>query len=167
MQRKFSMNNDLAWDKEKGELRILGRRQTAMTPQTLCNTLDTLVGTQVAEVIMNNLEFRSGKDEAEMLRNERPGASVGEMIDLLIKYDALSGVGITTVSLPKSQESHIVVKIWNPSVRGSVGAARAFLFSWWSGALTALLNTTIEINDVSYDEERNIMVCTLLLRSNK
>ncbi len=51
------------WDREKGELRILGRRQTAFDAQALCEYLDSLVGVQVGEVIMSNLESRSGKQD--------------------------------------------------------------------------------------------------------
>jgi hypothetical protein len=161
------MTDDLVWDKEKGELRILGRRQTAMTPQTLCNHLDSLVGIKVAEVIVSNLEYRSGKDETEMFRKEKPQATLSEMVDLLVRYDSLTGVGITKVTLPKNDQDHIIVQISNPSVKGTVGAAKAFLFSYWCGALTTLLNRNLEIEDVAYDEKKNVMTCKIVLRLSK
>jgi hypothetical protein len=161
------MTDDLVWDKEKGELRILGRRQTAMTPQTLCNHLDSLVGIKVAEVIVSNLEYRSGKDETEMFRKEKPQATLSEMVDLLVRYDSLTGVGITKVTLPKNDQDHIIVQISNPSVKGTVGAAKAFLFSYWCGALTTLLNRNLEIEDVAYDEKKNVMTCNIVLRLSK
>jgi hypothetical protein len=158
------MTNDLIWDKEKGELRILGRRQTAMTPEILCNHLDSLVGVKVAEVIMHNLEYRSGKHETEMFCRDKPQATLSEMIDLLIQYDSVSGIGITKVTLPKNEEDRIIVQISNPSVKGTIGAAKAFLFSWWCGALTTLLNRNLEIEDVTYDEEENVMRCKIVSR---
>jgi len=161
------MTNDLVWDKEKGELRILGRRQTAMTPQILCSHLDSLVGVKVAEVIMNNLEYRSGKHETEMFRREKPQATLSEMIDLLIQYDSVSGIGITKVTLPKNDQDHIIVQISNPSVKGTVGAAKAFLFSWWCGALTTLLNRNLEIEEVTYDEKKNVMRCKIVSRPSE
>jgi len=161
------MTDAPVWDKEKGELRILGRRQIAMTPQTLCNHLDSLVGVKVAEVIMNNLEYRSGKDETEIFRKEKPQATLNEMIDLLIQYDSLTGVGITKVTLPKNDHDRIMVQISNPSVKGTVGAAKAFLFSWWCGALSVLLNRELEIEDVTYDEEKNVMKCKIVSRPSE
>jgi hypothetical protein len=138
-----------------------------MTPQTLCNHLDSLVGIKVAEVIVSNLEYRSGKDETEMFRKEKPQATLSEMVDLLVRYDSLTGVGITKVTLPKNDQDHIIVQISNPSVKGTVGAAKAFLFSYWCGALTTLLNRNLEIEDVAYDEKKNVMTCKIVLRLSK
>jgi hypothetical protein len=158
------MTNALTWDKEKGELRILGHRQTAMTPEFLCSHLDSLVGVKVAEVIMNNLEYRLGKHETEVFRKEKPQATLSEMIDLLVQFDSASGVGITKVTLPKNDQDPITVQISNPSVKGTVGAAKAFLFSWWCGALTTLLNRNLEIEDLTYDEKKNVMRCEIVSR---
>src|SRR3989304_5928633 len=60
---------EIVWDKAKGELRILGKRHTALDAQALCDHLDSLVGPTVAEVIMDNHERRLGKEEAEPQRH--------------------------------------------------------------------------------------------------
>jgi len=86
------------------------------------------------------------------------------MIDLLVKYDSVSGIGVTKVTLPKDDQDRIIVQISNPSVKGTAGAAKAFLFSWWCGALTTLLNRNLEIEDVTYDDEENIMRCKIVSR---
>jgi hypothetical protein len=156
------MADELVWDRDKGELRILGMRQTAITAQALSDHLDSLVGVKVAEVIINSLEFRSGKDEAELFRKERPQATVDELINLLITYDSLTGVGITKVTFSENHEEPVVVRIWNPSVKGTVGASKAFLFSWWCGVLTTLLNRKFKIEDVTYDNEKDVSECRMV-----
>ena len=65
-------NGQVVLDREKGELRILGIRRTAINAQAICDHLDTLVGVQVSEVIMHNLEFRLGKLEGARIRLESP-----------------------------------------------------------------------------------------------
>jgi hypothetical protein len=159
-----SLSDELVWDKDKGELRILGRRQLAITPQDLCNYLDSLVGVPVSDVIINNLEFRGGKQETELFRKERPNSSVRDLIDVLIKYDSLTGVGITTVTLPEQQDKPILLEIFNPCVKGTIGAAKSFLFSWWCGALSALLGKDFEARNAAYDEKSNAMRCEILPR---
>ncbi len=161
------MSEDVVWDRAKGELRILGRRHMAISPGDLCNYLDSLVGAQVAEVIINNLEFRAGKDEAALFRRERPQATVSEIIDLFIKYDSMTGVGITKVTLPENQQGPIVVETSNPCVKGTVGAAKALLFSWWCGALSAALGRELEARNVTYDEVKNLMRCEIVPRPSK
>ncbi len=160
------MSEDLVWDKAKGELRILGQRHTALDAQALCNHLDSLVGVQVSEVIMKSLEFRLGKEDAARIRQERPRATISEVVDFLRETDQLSGVGITEVAFSGNQ-GPVVVEISNPSVKGTVGAARAFLFSWWCGALTTLLDTDLDLKGVDYDEERDVMKCRIVPRTAK
>lgn len=162
-----SLSDELVWDQEKGELRILGRRQLAITPQDLCTYLDTLVGVPVSDVIINNLEFRSGKQETELFRKERPNSSVSDIIDVLIKYDSLTGVGITTVTVsPEDRDKPILLQISNPCVKGTVGAAKSILISWWCGALSALFGKDFEAKDVTYDEKSNALKCNIVPRAS-
>lgn len=161
------MDEDPVWDKAKGELRIWGRRHTAVDAQALCEHLDSLVGEKVAETIMHNLESRLGKEDVRRTREERPQASVSEVLDLLIKSDLLSGAGVTKVVLPENETGDISLEVANPSVRGSSGAAKAFLFSWWSGALTALLGRDLDVADVAYDEGKNLLRGRLVQRLAK
>jgi len=151
------MSEDAVWVKEKGELRILGQRHTAIDAQTLCDHLDSLTGAQVAEVIMHNLEFRLGKLDAARLKAEKPQATVRELLDDLAKADCLSGLGITTVTLHENPQTSIDIEIANPSVKANAGAAKAFAFSWWAGALTALLDSEMEAKNVFYDEKMNLI----------
>jgi hypothetical protein len=158
------LSDELLWDKEKGELRILGRRQMAITPQDLCDHLDSLVGVRVSEVIINNLEFRAGKQETELLRKERASLSVKEIIDVLIRYDCLTGVGITKVTLPDGKDWPIGLEILNPCVKGTTGAAKSLLLSWWCGSLSALLGEDFEAKNVAFDEKSNAMKCEIVPR---
>lgn len=151
------MSEDAVWDTEKGELRILGKRHTAIDAQTLCSHLDSLVGVQVAEVIMHNLEFRLGKLDAARLRTEKTRASLPELVEHLAKSDRLSGVGITKVTLSKNPQDRIQIEVTNPSVKAITGAAKAFLFGWWAGALTTLFDKEFDVKSVVYDESRDLL----------
>jgi hypothetical protein len=122
---------------------------------------------QVAEVIMNNLESRLGKEDGARLHEENPKAGVNELVQMLIESDLLSGVGVTRVTLPEDQASPITVEISNPSVKGTAGAAKAFLFSWWAGALTSVLGRELEVNNVIYGEGKNVMKCEIGPRATK
>ncbi len=55
------MGEDIVLDRAKGELRIHGKRHTAIDAQALCDHLDSLVGPTVAEVIINNHPVPIGK----------------------------------------------------------------------------------------------------------
>ena len=149
---------------EKGELRILGIRLTAIDAQSLCNHLDSLVGVKVGEVIMHNLEFRLGKLDAAKLKAEKPGASLGDLVEHLRRMDQLTGVGMTSVSIPDNPGDHVEVEVSNPSVKGTKGAAKSFIFSYWAGALTALLDKEFDVKNVVYDNERDLMKCLITTR---
>jgi hypothetical protein len=152
------------WDREKGELRIVGRRNTAIDAQALCTYLDSLVGSQVAEVIINNLESQTGKQDGDWIRKEKPELATNELIKFGEEWDRMSGVGATQVTLLEDETSPIVLEVSNPSVKGTQGAAKAFLFSWWVGMLTSLLGKNFEYKNVLYDQEKNIMKCVIVPR---
>lgn len=149
---------------EKAELRILGMRLTAIDAQSLCNHLDSLVGVKVGEVIMHNLEFRLGKLDAARLRAEKPGATLNDLVEHLRRTDQLTGVGMTTVKLPDNPGEQVEVEVANPSVKGTEGAAKSFIFSYWAGALTALLNKEFDMQNVVYDNEKDLMKCLITRR---
>jgi hypothetical protein len=155
------------WDRKNGELRILGRRETAIDAQALCDYLDSLVGVQVGEVIMNNLESRSGKQDGALLRKEKPELTIDELIRLVEEWDRMAGIGATKVTMPQKGPGPILVEVSNPSVKGSEGAAKAFLFSWWTGVLTSFLGKTLEYRNVVYDRETNMMKCEIVPRETK
>jgi len=159
------LSEETFWDTEKGVLRIGGQRHTAIDAQTLCDHLDTLVGSKVAEVIMHNLEFRLGKLDATRFRNEKPQATLQELVEYLAKTARLSGLGITNVTLLENEKSDPVqIEIANPSVKGSAGAAKAFGFSWWAGVMTTLLDKQMEPHDIFYDREKDVIRCRLVAR---
>ena len=149
---------------ENGELRILGMRLTAIDAQSLCNHLDSLVGTKVGEVIMHNLEFRLGKLDAARLRAERPGTKVNDLVEHLVRTDRLTGVGVTSVRFPETPSQPVNVEVANPSVKGTEGAAKSFIFSYWAGALTALLDKEFDVKNAVYDTEKNLMKCLITPR---
>ena len=158
------MSDDSVWEKEKGELRILGKRCTAIDVQSLCEYLNSLVGIQVAEVIMHNLEFRLGKLDAATLKANKPKANVNELMEELVKSDQLSGLGITKAKFNESADISADIEVANPSVKGSAGAAKSFVFSYWAGAITALLDKEFDVKNVIYDQDRNIMKGSIVQR---
>ena len=159
------MSNEPVWDNEKGELRILGQRHTAIDVQALCNHLDALTGPKVSEVIMHSLEFHLGKSDAARHKAANPNDTLTKLVAYLAKSDRLSGLGITNVTLPDTPlTSPITIEISNPSVKGTTGAAKSFLFSWWAGAMSSLLDREMDARDVLYDEDNNVMKCKLTTR---
>jgi hypothetical protein len=151
------LKGDMVLDREKAELRYLGRRHAAVDAQSLCDYLDSLVGIVVAEVIMSNLETRLGKEDGKRLREINPKATVDELVQELVRGDLLTGIGATKTSLPKDPNDPIKIEIWNPIVKGLRGASKSFLFSYWCGALASLFDHEFEVQAVNYDEKANIM----------
>jgi hypothetical protein len=156
--------DELVWDKNTGEIRILGQRHAAVNMQALCNHLDSLVGIQVAEVIMHNLEFHLGKEDAARIKTEKTHAKLHEIIENLAQSNRLSGVGVTKVRLPENQLEPIEVKVTNPAVTGVSGAAKAFMFAWWTGAMTILLDKELDLKNVIYDQKMNVKKCQIIPR---
>jgi len=151
-------------DEEKCELRILGERHVAVDVEALCNHLDTLVGSKVAEVMINQHTFPLGRDDAARIREKNPQATVREVIDSLIEADCASGVGITRIVLPESPSDSVDLEISNPCMKRTFGAAKALLFSYWCGALTYLLGKEYRVSFVAYDESKNLLKCQIAPR---
>jgi hypothetical protein len=126
-----------------------------------------LVGVKVGEVIMHNLEFRLGKLDAARLKAGKPGASLNDLVEHLRKVDRLTGVGMTTVRLPENPSEPVDVEVANPSVKASEGAAKSFIFSYWAGALTALLDKEYDVKNVVYSVEKDLMKCLITSRDCK
>jgi hypothetical protein len=155
-------------DVEKRELRILGRRCMAIDAQAFCDYLDSLVGSTVGEVEIRSLQFRLGRNCTERIRSDKPQASTQDIVDLLVESDRVSGSGMTKVTLSLNGEGRwdpVLVEISNPSVKGTEGAAKAYLMSWWAGALTPLLGTDLDAREIIYSEKENVMRCRLVPRS--
>jgi len=113
---------------------------------------------------MKNLEFRLGKEDGASIRAERPKGTISELIQLLAEWDRMAGMGVTKVTLAEERDAHILLEVSNPSVKGDAGASKAFLFSWWAGALTSLFGRELEPRNVAYDKERNVMRCDVVPR---
>lgn len=158
------MSDDAVWDKAKGELRILGQRHVAIDVQGLCVHLDLILGTGVAEVLLNQHELRQGKEDAAAARKERPQATIQELVDSFSDAETLSGAGIVKASVPGASPGPIDVEISNPCVERTTGAAKSFLFSYWCGVFTELYGKEFKIGKVTYDESRNLMKCRIILR---
>lgn len=161
------MTEGMVLDRAKAEFRLFGRRHAAVDAQSLCNHLDSLVGPVVGEVIMNNLETRLGKEDGARMRESNPKASVGELIKMLEESDLISGMGITKAVIPEDTNASIRIEIWNPVAKGEKGAAKSFLFSWWSGVLTSILGKELEVKTVQYDEKANLMKCEIVPRRSE
>ena len=158
------MNDGIEIDEKRGEVRILSQRQMVMNMDALCNHLDALVGNQVAEVIIKNLELQEGKEEAERFSRNHPDAKVEEFTDLMRRYDALSGVGLTSVSFSERQDGPIFIEIANPYIKRTVGSAKSLLFSWWCGALSRILHQELDLESIAYDANSDVLRCTIATR---
>jgi hypothetical protein len=158
------LSEGVVWDKAKGELRILGQRHVAIDIQGFCEHLDLIVGPMVAEVVMNQHEFRQGKEDAASIRQEKPEAAIQELLDSFANAETLSGVGVVKVTIPEASPGPIDVEISNPCVKRTTGAAKSFLFSYWCGLFTQLLGKEFKINEVAYDENKNLMKCRIIPR---
>jgi len=155
------------WDEAKGELRILGKRYAAIDVESLCQHLEALVGVQVAEVIIDNHETRLGRQDAARVRQEKPQATLSEIVSHIEKSDRLSGMGITTVTFPETSDKAITVEMSNPVVKATVGAAKSFMFSYWKGVLSVLLGKEFDMNNVIYDETKSLLKCQFTPRPTK
>ena len=158
------MSEDVVWDKAKGELRILGQRHAALDIQGFCAHLDLIVGAMIAEVVINQHEFRQGKEDAASIRQRKPEAAIQELVDLFANAEALSGVGVVKVTIPETSLGPIDVEISNPCVNRTTGAAKSFLFSYWCGLFTQLLGKEFKIGQVAYDENKNLIKCQIIPR---
>ena len=150
------MNGDVVLDADKGEIRLFGKRHVAIDAQSLCEFLDSLVGTQVGEVIMHSLEYHLGRTEAERFKEKNPQATLNDLIERFVGADRLSGVGLTKVTMSSNPQHLVLIEIANPGTKGSTGAAKSFIFSWWAGLLSLHLGKELDVNEVWYDEQGNI-----------
>jgi hypothetical protein len=162
-----SPGNGPSWDREKGELLILGHRNAAVDARALCEYLDSLVGAQVGEVIMKNLETRLGKEDGVWLRKENPQLSLNELINIVTEWDRMAGVGATQTTLVGNALSSILLEVANPIVKVTQGAGRAFLFGWWAGMLSSILGKDWDYTNVVYDPAKDIMKCEFVPRATK
>jgi len=160
------LSGDASWDKEKGEIRISGERHVAIEAQSLCDFLDSLVGVQVAEVIMHSLEYRLGKAEGKRFMEKNPQATLNQLIEHFANADRLSGMGLTKTTWTAHPEA-LLVEVTNPATSGLVGASKSFIFSWWAGALSSHAGKEFDVNGVAYDEQKNIARGTLVERKLK
>lgn len=158
------MSSGVELDETKGELKLQGRRYMLMSMDALCNHLDTLVGSKVAEVIIKKLEFEEGREEAKRFYRDHP-AKIEEFINHMIRYDSLTGVGITSVKLSNNPGPNAVIQISNPYIKKTEGSSKSLLFSWWCGALSSALNRELDVESISYDATNDILTCTLSCRA--
>jgi len=154
----------IVYDSEKGELRIHGQRFAATDAREFCKRLDLLVGPTVARVQMHSLEALQGKNDVEIIRKENPNATIKEHVDSLVDMDGASGLGVTRVSSGDNYSSQISIETSNPLVVAQVGAASAFQTGWWCGAMSALLGRPLDVANIIYDNERNVLRFQLVTR---
>jgi hypothetical protein len=157
---------NLVQDESKGQLFFLGRRHVVIDPAALCGHLDNLMGAKVAEVVMHSHEYRLGSaDAAQILdTSSASSADIGDVIDSLVKNDRVTGVGVTQVDLDE-RGIPVSVKIENPCVKGTEGAAKSLIASYWCGAFSRLFGVDFEIAEVTYDAQRDILQCRIGPRS--
>ena len=154
----------IVYDSEKGELRIHGIRFAATDVREFCKRLDLLVGPTVARVQMHSLEALQGKNDVEIIRKENPNDTMKEIVDALVEMDSASGLGVTRVSSGDNYDGQISIETSNPLVVAQVGAASAFQTAWWCGAISALLGRPLDVVNIVYDDERNVLRFQLVTR---
>ena len=146
-------------EKETGVLKILGQRRLAIDAQTLCDHLDLLVGSKVAEVIISNTAFAIGKEDVSRILRTKPDATVIEIVEFFMQEQRLSGVGTCKVNF--RSEKSVELEIANPVLKPTSGSARAMLVSRWCGALSEVLNEKMIADRVEYDEVMGVLTCRI------
>ena len=147
-------------ESETGVLRVLGHRRLAIDVQTLCDHLDLLVGSKVAEVIIGNTSFALGKEDVSRVLKERPDATVLELIEFFVQDQRLSGVGVCKVNV--RSEKSVDLEIINPVLKPTSGSSKAMVVSRWCGALSELLNEKMIAEKVEYDEISDVLKCRIV-----
>ena len=97
------------------------------------------------------------QEKSFAVRQRKPEAAIQELVDSFANAEALSGVGVVKVTIPEASLGPIDVEISNPCVKRTTGAAKSFLFSYWCGLFTQLLGKEFKIDQVGYDENKNLM----------
>ena len=154
----------LVYDEAKGELRIEGQRYAAIQVEAMCKHLDTLVGTRLAETIMNNHQRRQGIENAERIRELDPSAKTEQMLRVLAEDDRAAGFGIPKITITESAEQPAKLEIYNPVITATEGAGKVFMVSYWSGALSVLLGREVDAANTAYDPTKNTLSCSFLKR---
>lgn len=147
-------------EKESGILRVLGQRRLAIDVRTLCDHLDLLVGSKVAEVIISNTAFALGKEDVSRAVKDRSDSTVLEMVELFAQDQRLSGAGVCKVSF--RSEKSVDLEIFNPILKPTSGSSKAMLVSRWCGALSELLNEKMIAEKVEYDEVSDVLKCRIV-----
>lgn len=154
----------LTQDTAKCEIRILGNRHVGIDVQALCDRLDLVLGSRVAGVIMNQHEFRLGKEDAAKIRLEKPQATLREIVDIMVEAERASGVGVINVAAPDKLLGPIELEISNPCVKRAAGASEAFIFSYWCGVFSHLLGKEFKVNYATYDGDRDLLKAEIVQR---
>jgi hypothetical protein len=134
--------------------------------QQFCDFTDVLVGAKVGEVMMKNLQARLGREDGAWLRKQNPQASLDELIRIASEWGLMAGFGATQATLGAPGPNSVTLSVSNPAVKGSKGAAKAFLFAWWAGMITSFLRKAFDYENVVYDEAANTMKCEVVPRGS-
>jgi hypothetical protein len=138
--------------------KITGRRHILVDIEALCEHLDQLVGSQVAEVIMNHHEIRLGKEDAEFVRKQNPNASPAEIVEKLCESWRFSGIGDVQAKLKLVENGpELEISIGAPCLTKTTGSGKSFLFSHWCGTLSLILGGDFEVKNVTYDSQKDVM----------
>jgi len=142
----------------------MGSRRAAIDVVAFCDELDQLIGPIVAEVMISQCRFRMGKQDAARLCNEKSQATVREIVDLLVESERFSGIGSTRVTVPENPEQPVEIEVSTPCVTKTSGAAKFFIFGYWSGALSVLMKREMKTANVIYDEQADMVRCQIVPR---
>jgi hypothetical protein len=143
-----------------GEILVFGKRRVTVDLEGLCAHLDSLVGQRVAETIVSNHGRQSGKDRVIELRKTTTGnpspPTFGEIVEILSEGEILAGYGVVKPTMREDQAVPVELEMRNPIVKTSTGTVVKFILSYWTGALGALLNKTL---NVTYDADADTLKC--------
>jgi hypothetical protein len=154
----------LLYDETKGELSIEGQRYVAIQVKAMCQHLDSLVGTKLAETVMNNHQRRQGVENAERIRELNPNAKIEEILMILTEDDRIAGFGVPKVTITGGVEQPAKFEIYNPVTTATEGAGKVFMVSYWAGALSVLLGQEVDPTNTVYDPAKNTLSCSFLRR---
>jgi hypothetical protein len=81
----------------------------------------------------------------------------GEIVEILSEGEILAGYGVVKLTMREDQAVPVELEMRNPIVKTSTGTVVKFILSYWTGALGALLNKTLNVTNVTYDADEDTL----------
>jgi hypothetical protein len=147
------------FDEVSAEILVFGQRRAAIDLAGLCRHLDLLVGQKVAAVIVGNHSKESAKEHIVSIRKKNPNTSFDEIIRALRDGEILKGFGVLKLRMQDDPSVPVELEMRNPIIKASAGTGVQFILSYWAAALSILLSETLDITDVTYEDDADLLKC--------